>query len=128
MVREFWSGAPSTLDGNSQDWRYIPVRRTAIFLERSIQEGMENYIFSANDASTWGAVKAMIESFLTSIWKEGGLQGASSSDAFSVAVGLGSSMTSDDILNGWLRVSVKVALVRPAEFIVLNFEQQQADS
>ena len=117
-----------TLDGNSQDWRYISVRRTAIFLERSIQEGMESYIFAANDANTWGAVKAMIASFLTSIWKEGGLQGAYASDTFSVAVGLGSSMTSDDVLNGRLRVSVKVALVCPAEFIVLNFEQQQADS
>jgi len=89
---------------------------------------MKRYIFAANDANTWNAVKAMIESFLTSIWKEGGLQGSSASDAFNVAVGLGSSMTSDDILNGWLRVNVKVALVRPAEFIVLNFEQQQADS
>ncbi len=117
-----------TLDGNSQDWRYIPVRRTALFLERSIQEGMKRYIFAANDANTWNAVKAMIENFLTNIWKEGGLQGASTSDAFSVTVGLGGSMTSDDILNGRLRVSVKVAIVRPAEFIVLNFEQQQADS
>lgn len=117
-----------TLDGNSQDWRYISVRRTAIFLERSIQEGMKRYILAANDANTWSAVKAMIGDFLTNIWKDGGLQGSSASEAFYVEIGPGSSMTNDDILNGWLRVSVKVALVYPAEFIVLNFEQQQADS
>ena len=117
-----------TLDGNSQDWRYLPVRRTMIFLEQSCKLAAQAYVFAPNDKNTWQAVIAMINSFLTSVWKEGGLQGASASDAFSVACGLGTTMTSDDILNGYMNVTVKVAVVHPAEFIVLTFQQQMATS
>ena len=117
-----------TLDGNSQDWRYLSVRRTMIFLEQSCKLAARAYVFEPNDKNTWEAVKSMISSFLTSIWKQGGLQGTSATDAFSVACGLGSTMTSEDILNGFMNVTVKVAVVRPAEFIVLTFQQQQATS
>lgn len=117
-----------TLDGNSQDWRYLTVRRTMIFLEQSCKLAAQAYVFAPNDKNTWEGVKSMITSFLTSVWKEGGLQGATSSDAFSVACGLGSTMTSDDILNGFMNVTVKVAVTRPAEFIVITFQQQQAVS
>jgi phage tail sheath protein FI len=117
-----------TLDGNSQDWRYISVRRTMTFIEQSVKLASRAYVFEPNDENTWGAVKSMIGNFLTGVWKEGGLQGASAADAFQVDVGLGSTMTADDVLNGFMRVSVKVAVVHPAEFIVFTFEQQQAQS
>jgi len=117
-----------TLDGNSLDWRYLPVRRTMTFLEQSCKMAAQAYVFQPNDKNTWEAVKAMISSFLTMIWKEGGLQGASSADAFSVECGLGSTMTSEDLLNGFMRVMVKVAVVHPAEFIVITFQQQMAKS
>ncbi|MCF6437561.1 MULTISPECIES: phage tail sheath family protein [Pseudoalteromonas] len=117
-----------TLDGNSQDWRYVSVRRTMTFLEQSCKLAARAYVFAANDANTWGAVKSEIGSFLMSIWKEGGLQGAKASDAFQVECGLGTTMTSDDILNGFMKVSVKVAIVHPAEFIVISFEQEMAKS
>jgi uncharacterized protein len=113
-----------TLDGNSQDWRYIPVRRTMIFLEQSCKLAARAYIFQPNDKNTWEAVKSMISNFLTSIWKEGGLQGAKPSDAFSVDCGLGSTMTATDILNGFMNVTIKVAVVHPAEFIIVTFQQQ----
>lgn len=115
-----------TLDGNSDDWRYINVRRTLIYLEQSCKLAANAYVFQANDKNTWEAVKAMISSFLTGVWKEGGLQGASPADAFSVACGLGTTMTADDILNGFMNVTVQVAVVRPAEFIVISFQQQMA--
>ncbi|MCZ2720507.1 phage tail sheath subtilisin-like domain-containing protein [Marinomonas sp. 15G1-11] len=117
-----------TLDGNSQDWRYISVRRTMTFLEQSVKLAVAAYAFEDNSANTWEAVKSAISSFLVSIWKEGGLQGASAADAFQVECGLGSTMTADDILNGFMRVFVKVALIRPAEFIILNIEQEMAIS
>ncbi len=117
-----------TLDGNSQDWRYLSVRRTMTFIEQSCKLAANAYVFEPNDKNTWEAVKAMIGSFLTSIWKEGGLQGASAADAFAVECGLGSTMTSEDILNGFMNVTIKVAVVRPAEFIVLTFQQQMATS
>lgn len=117
-----------TLDGNSQDWRYVSVRRTLIYLEQTIKLAARAYVFQANDSNTWAAVKSIIGSFLTSVWKQGGLMGASPSDAFSVSVGLGTTMTADDILNGFLNVSVQVCVVRPGEFIVISFQQVQAKS
>ncbi|WP_167335350.1 phage tail sheath family protein [Pedobacter kyungheensis] len=117
-----------TLDGNSQDWRYIAVRRTMIMIEQSCKMATQAYVFSPNDKNTWEAVKATIGSFLTSIWKQGGLQGTSAADAFSVDCGLGTTMTGDDILNGFMNVVIKVAVVRPAEFIVLTFQQQMQKS
>ena len=115
-----------TLDGNSMDWRYISVRRTMTFLEQSCKLAAQAYVFAPNNKNTWEAVKSMIGSFLTDVWKQGGLQGAKASDAFAVECGLGTTMTSNDILNGFMNVSVKVALVRPAEFIVITFQQQMA--
>ena len=97
-------------------------------LEQSCKLAAQAYVFQPNDKNTWEGVKAMIGSFLTSIWKEGGLQGAVPADAFSVACGLGTTMTSEDILNGYMRVTVKVAITHPAEFIILSFEQQMATS
>ncbi|MCX2494514.1 phage tail sheath subtilisin-like domain-containing protein [Pedobacter sp. PF22-3] len=113
-----------TLDGNSQDWRYISVRRTMIMIEQSCKLAAHSYVFQPNVKNTWEAVKAMISSFLNTIWKEGGLMGATAADAFSVDCGLGTTMTSDDILNGFMNVTVRVAVVRPAEFIVLTFQQE----
>ena len=113
-----------TLDGNNQDWKYIQVRRTMTFLEQSCKLACHPYAFQPNDKNTWEAVKSMIGSFLTSVWKQGGLMGATPSDAFSVSCGLGSTMTADDILNGLMTVVVKVALIRPAEFIVFSFQQE----
>ncbi|WP_207429052.1 phage tail sheath C-terminal domain-containing protein [Pedobacter sp. SYSU D00535] len=117
-----------TLDSNSSDWRYISVRRTVIFLEQSCKLAIQGYVFQPNDSTTWVAVKSMISDFLISIWKAGGLQGARPSDAFSVACGLGTTMTAEDILNGFMNVSVLVAVLRPAEFIVLNFQLKMVAS
>jgi hypothetical protein len=117
-----------TLDGNSLDWRYLPVRRTMTFLEQSCKLAAHAYVFEPNDKNTWTGVIAMISSFLNGIWKDGGLRGTAAADAFSVSCGLGSTMTPEDILNGLMNVAVKVAIVHPAEFIVLNFSQEMAKS
>lgn len=117
-----------TLDGNSPDYQYVNMRRTLIYIEQSCKMAAQAYVFAANDKNTWEAIKAMISSFLTSLWKEGGLLGATASDAFSVACGLGSTMTADDILNGFVNVTVKVAVLRPAGFTLISFQQQQAVS
>ncbi len=117
-----------TLDGNSLDWRYVNVRRTMIMLEESIRLATKAYVFEPNTANTWVTIKSMIRNFLTGIWKRGGLAGASPDDAFSVNVGLGETMTSEDILEGILRVTVLVAISRPAEFIEITFQQQMQKS
>ena len=117
-----------TLDGNSLDWRYINVRRTMIMLEESIKLAAKAYVFEDNVGTTWSTIKSMIRNFLTGIWKRGGLAGAVPDDAFGVFVGLGETMTPEDILEGILRVTVLVAMVRPAEFIEITFQQQMQKS
>lgn len=117
-----------TLDGNSQDWRYINVRRTMIYLEQSVKNAARAYVFEPNDAGTWINMKCMIENFLRSVWKRGGLAGSTPEDAFEVHVGLGDTMTGEDILEGILRITVLVAISRPAEFIEITFQQQMQKS
>jgi len=116
------------LDGNSQDWRYINVRRTLIMIEQSIKLAARAYVFEPNDSNTWVTVKSMIDNFLINLWKQGALAGAAPEVAFDVQIGLGSTMTPTDILDGKMLITVKVALVRPAEFIVITFQQQMQQS
>ncbi|MFT4925147.1 MAG: phage tail sheath protein FI [Phenylobacterium sp.] len=117
-----------TLDGNSLDWRYINVRRTMIMLEESIRLASKAYVFEPNTASTWVTMKSMIGNFLNGVWKQGGLVGTTAAEAYSVDIGLGTTMDSEDILNGILKVSVLVAVSRPAEFIEITFQQQMQKS
>jgi len=117
-----------TLDGNSQDWRYVSVRRTMIFIEQSIKIAAEAYVFEPNTASTWTNLKALVTNFLTNVWQQGALAGATAEDAFSVDIGLGVTMTPVDILDGYMKMTVKVAVTRPAEFIVITFQQQMQKS
>ena len=117
-----------TLDGNSLDWRYINVRRTMLMLEESVKNAAKAYVFEANESNTWVNVKSMISNFLNGIWKRGGLAGAVPDDAYSVHVGLGETMTPEDILEGIMRITVLVALVHPAEFIEITFQQQMQKS
>jgi hypothetical protein len=117
-----------TLDGNSQDWRYINVRRTMIMIEQSLKLACRAYVFEPNDSATWVTMKSMMNDFLSNLWKQGALAGAKPEQAFDVKVGLGATMTPTDILDGYLRVTVMLAMVRPAEFIVLTFQQQQQQS
>jgi len=117
-----------TLDGNSQDWRYINVRRTLIMIEQSLKLATRAYVFEANDGNTWVTISSMINNFLYNLWKQGALAGAAPEQAYNVQIGLGSTMTPNDILDGIMRITVMLAIVRPAEFIVLTFQQQQQQS
>jgi uncharacterized protein len=112
-----------TLAGNDNENRYVPVRRFLIFAEESIKKAIATFVFEPNDANTWVKVRSMIESFLTTQWRDGALAGAKPEDAFQVAVGLNKTMTAQDILDGYMIVEIKLAIVRPAEFIVLRFSQ-----
>ncbi|MBT4825100.1 MAG: phage tail sheath family protein [Flavobacteriaceae bacterium] len=117
-----------TLDGNSKDYRYISVRRTMTYLEQSIKFAAEAFVFSPNNSTTWSTLRATVINFLTNQWQSGLLAGQSPEDAFDVEIGLGSTMTPNDILDGVLKMTIKVAITRPAEFIVITFEQQQQKS
>ncbi|HEY2750218.1 phage tail sheath family protein [Phenylobacterium sp.] len=115
-----------TLAGNDNEWRYISVRRFFIFVEASVTKATTQFVFEPNDANTWIRVQGMIETFLTTLWRQGALQGVKLQDAFYVAVGLGKTMTALDILEGRMIVEIGMAPVRPAEFIILRFSQKMA--
>lgn len=117
-----------TLAGNDNEWRYVPVRRFFIMAEESIKKATEPFVFEPNDRGTWVRVRAMIENFLTVQWRQGALAGAVPAQAFFVKVGLGETMTSQDILEGRMIIEVGMAVVRPAEFIILRFAQKMQTS
>ncbi len=117
-----------TLAGNSNEWRYIPVRRLFNMIEESVKKATEFVVFEPNDRNTWLRTKAMIENFLNQIWRAGGLAGAKPEHAYIVKIGLGETMTAQDVLEGRMIVEVHLAAVRPAEFIVLRFMHKLQES
>lgn len=117
-----------TLAGNDNEWRYVPVRRLFIFIEESVKKATEFVVFEPNDANTWLRVKTMIENFLTKLWRDGALAGAKPEEAFFVRIGLGITMTAQDILEGRMNVEIGLAAVRPAEFIILKFSHKLQES
>ncbi len=117
-----------TLAGNDNEWRYVNVRRFFTFVEESTKKASEPFVFENNDANTWVRIRAMLENFLTLQWRQGALAGATTKQAFYVKVGLGETMTAQDILEGRLIVEIGMAAVRPAEFIVLRFSHKMQES
>jgi uncharacterized protein len=117
-----------TLAGNDNEWRYINVRRLFIYAEESIMKATEFVVFEPNDRNTWSRVRSLINSFLTNLWRDGGLVGASTEEAFFVKVGLGETMTAQDILEGKMIIQIGLAASRPAEFIILQFSHKLQES
>jgi hypothetical protein len=113
-----------TLDGNSKEWRYIPVRRLFNYIEESIQKSTSWAVFSSNDGNTWIKIKSQIENFLNNLWRAGALAGSTPEKSYYVNVGLGVTMTDDDIKDGLLMIEIGLAAVRPAEFIILKFSHK----
>ncbi len=110
-----------TLAGNDNEWRYVSVRRFFNMVEESVRKSTNWAVFEPNDSGTWVKVRAMIENYLISKWRQGALAGAKAEDAFYVRLGLGQTMSPQDILEGRMIVEIGMAAVRPAEFIVLQF-------
>lgn len=110
-----------TLAGNDNEWRYVSVRRFFNMVEESVKKSTCFAVFEPNDANLWVKVRGMIENYLIDKWREGALAGAVPKDAFYVKCGLGTTMSAQDILEGRLNVEIGMAVVRPAEFIVLKF-------
>mgnify|MGYP001799528441 CR=1 FL=1 len=117
-----------TLDGNSSEWRYIPVRRLYIAIEESLRKATDFVVFEPNNGNTWLRVRNLIGNYLLGLWRQGALVGASPEEAFFIRVGLNESMTANDILEGRMVIEIGLAAVRPAEFIVIKFSQTLANS
>jgi phage tail sheath protein FI len=108
-------------------WKYVNVRRLSIFIERSIDEGTDWVVFEPNEEPLWTRVVGSIRNFLHSLWRGGALAGRTEDEAFFVRCDR-TTMTQDDILNGRLICEIGIAVVRPAEFIVLRFGKRTAEA
>ncbi len=116
-----------TLAGNDNEWRYIPVRRLVSMVEASITNALGRLAHEPNNAETWETVKAMVQNFLTRLWESGALRGTTADEAFYVKVGLGETMSAEQILEGRLIVEIGMAALRPAEFIVSRISQEMRE-
>lgn len=108
------------------EWRYVPVRRTAIFIEQSIYGGIQWAVFEPNDVPLWSALRLNIEAFMDGLFRSGAFQGQKASDAYFVRCGLGDTMTQDDIDRGQVIVIVGFAPLKPAEFVIVRIQQKVA--
>jgi len=105
-----------------------PVRRLFNLIEESTQKATAFAVFEPNDANTWLKVKAMIESYLYGLWEQGALAGSTPEAAYYVNVGIGKTMTPQDVLEGRMIVEMGIAAVRPAEFIILKFSHKMQEA
>lgn len=106
-----------TLSGG--EYKYIPVRRLVIFIEQSLKANMLWTVFKPNDEKLWGMIKSAVEGFLNTIWAQGGLKGASASDAFFVKCD--DELNTPDVIDqGITYVDIGIAPQKPAEFIVFR--------
>jgi hypothetical protein len=105
------------------EWMYVNVRRLFIYLEESLDEGTQWVVFEGNDEPLWARVRQTVSIFLTRVWRDGALAGASAEEAFFVKCDR-STMTEDDILNGKLIMLIGIAPVRPAEFVIIRIGQK----
>lgn len=115
----------STLDNNSSEWKFISFVRTNLMIKKDVQNLVRTYVFEPNNNNTWTSLINEISSYLTTVWKLGGLMGAKPEDAFIVKCGLGTTMEAEDVMNGILRVNLNLALTYPGNYSFLSIEQQQ---
>jgi uncharacterized protein len=104
---------------SDSDWKYVNVRRLLIFIEASIDRGLQWVVFEPNAEPLWARVKRSIVNFLTLVWRNGALEGTKPEEAFYVKCDR-TTMTQTDIDQGRLIVLVGVAPVKPAEFVIVR--------
>lgn len=114
-----WGGRTTSTD---PDWQYINVRRIFIFVETSIKLGTQWVVFDINSAPTWRRVVRSVSDFLTTLWRNGVLQGATKDEAFFVRCD-NTTMTQADIDAGRLICVIGIAPVKPAEFVIFQIGQ-----
>jgi phage tail sheath protein FI len=114
-----WGGRTTSPD---PDWKYINVRRLFIFVEKSIDRGTQWVVFEPNDEALWARARRSVGDFLTGLWKDGMLQGATKEQAYFVRCDR-TTMTQADLDNGRFIMLIGIAPVKPAEFVIFRIGQ-----
>jgi phage tail sheath protein FI len=112
-----------TMDRNDAEFRYVPVRRTEIFLQESIGKGLEWVAFEPNNETLWSLIRESVSDFMYQMFRKGAFTGAKPDEAYFVKCGRDTT-TQEDINNGIVNVVVGFAPLKPAQFVVLKIRQQ----
>jgi hypothetical protein len=114
-----------TLEGNDRlasEWKYVPVRRTALFLEESLFRGTQWVVFEPNDEPLWAQIRLNVGAFMQSLFRQGAFQGKTPKEAYFVKCD-SESTTQDDINRGVVNILVGFAPLKPAEFVIIQIQQ-----
>lgn len=114
-----------TLAGDDQtgsEFKYIPVRRTALFIEESVSRGLQWAVFEPNGQSLWVQIRLNVEAFLNKLFREGAFQGSTPKEAYFVRCD-SNTTTQNDIDAGVVNVVIGFAPMKPAEFVVISIRQ-----
>ena len=110
------------------EFRYVSVRRTLLFIEQSLDTGLQWAVFEPNAEPLWASVKQSVTGFLRTVRRDGGLEGATEEESFFVSIGYDLTMTQADIDNGRMIVVIGVAVVKPAEFVIVRISQKTREA
>ena len=114
-----------TLQGNDEvgsEWKYVPVRRTALFIEESLYRGLKWVVFEPNDEPLWAQIRLNVGSFMNDLFRQGAFQGTTPKDAYFVKCDKDTT-TQSDINRGVVNILVGFAPLKPAEFVVIKLQQ-----
>jgi len=114
-----------TMQGNDRvasEWKYLPVRRTALFIEESLFRGTQWVVFEPNDEPLWAQIRLNIGSFMTTLFRQGAFAGVTPREAFFVKCDR-ETTTQDDVNLGIVNIRVGFAPLKPAEFVVIRLQQ-----
>ncbi|NEP18598.1 MAG: phage tail sheath family protein, partial [Leptolyngbya sp. SIO4C1] len=114
-----------TLRGADQlgdEYKYLPVRRTALFLEESLYRGLQWVVFEPNDEPLWAQIRLNVGVFMNDLFRQGAFQGKSPREAYLVKCD-GETTTQSDINRGIVNIIVAFAPLKPAEFVILKIQQ-----
>jgi hypothetical protein len=109
-------------DAIASEWKYVPVRRTALFLEESLYRGTQWVVFEPNDEPLWAQIRLNVGAFMHNLFRQGAFQGASPRDAYLVKCD-SETTTQDDINLGIVNILVGFAPLKPAEFVIVKIQQ-----
>jgi len=108
-------------DAAASDWKYVPVRRTALFIEKSLEQGLQWVVFEPNDEALWSQIRLNVGSFMQQLFRQQAFQGAAPREAYFVKCDSQTTSTAD-INSGVVNVVVGFAPLKPAEFVVFKLQ------
>jgi phage tail sheath protein FI len=109
-------------DRLASEWKYIPIRRLALFIEESLYRGTQWVVFEPNDEPLWGQIRLNVGAFMHNLFRQGAFQGSSPRDAYFVKCDK-ETTTQNDINLGIVNILVGFAPLKPAEFVIIKIQQ-----